>query len=409
MAGHLHLTVLVFPPMALVLLDDVLVRQHGSAVAKGGLLGLVFAAQFLTGQEVMAMMAMLVVCGIAILALRHPSEVRRRWRRAAVGLGSAVLVGGALVAYPFYEMVAGPQRFTGTVFPVPYGYIVILRTWLWPLASWPQYTATTYVGVPLLLVIAVGCWRLRNGTLRFAAAMVGVAMLFALGGSVRWSLAFDTHIPLPDRIFSHWPLLKNLLPVRFAILINMFLGLGLAIVVDRIWEASRSADSGVTASRRPAVIAGLLAVGMGLVAVASPALGSRIPFAVQRITVPAVYRSPLLRDLPAGTVLFGYPVPNDFYADPLVWQAEEHMPYDLVAGYGFIPAASGAQPIEKPIESSGMPKWGCFPRRRRPATSPACEPTSTRGMSRSSSKSPGSTTRSASHCSWPPSSMPPPE
>jgi hypothetical protein len=349
MAGHLHLTVLVFPPIALVLLDDLLVRQQGRAVVKGGLLGLVFAAQFLTGQEVMAMMAMLVVCGIAILALRHPAEVRRRWRRVAAGLGSAVLVGGALVAYPFYEMVAGPQRFTGTVFPVPYGYIILLRTWLWPLGSWPQFTATTYVGIPVLLVIALGSWRLRNGTLRFAAAMVGVAMLFALGGSVRWTLAVDTHIPLPDRIFSHWPLLKNLLPVRFSILINMFLGLGLAIVVDRVWGgATRAAAStGVTTSRRRTACAGLLAVGIGLVAVVSPVLGSPIPFAVQRITVPAVYRSSLLRDLPAGTILLGYPVPNDFFADPLIWQAEEAMPYDLVAGYGFIPAASGTQPIEK--------------------------------------------------------------
>ncbi len=358
MAGHLHLTVLVFPPMALVLLDDLLVRQRGRAVVKGGLLGLVFAAQFLTGQEVMAMMAMLLVCGVALLALRHPSEARRRWRRAAAGLGSAVVVGGALVAYPFYEMVAGPQRFTGTVFPVPYGYIVLLRTWLWPLATWPQTLATPYVGVPLLLVIAVGCWRIRDGTLRFAAAMVGVAMLFALGGSVRWSLALDTHIPLPDRIFSHWPLLKNLLPVRFAILIDMFLGLGLAIVVDRVWESTRAvaasagsasgrAASGRTSARRRAVAAGILAGSIGLVAVASPALGSPIPFAVRRISVPAIYRSSLLRDLPAGTILFGYPIPNDFFADPLIWQAAEGMPYDLVAGYGFIPAASGTQPIEK--------------------------------------------------------------
>jgi hypothetical protein len=69
------------------------------------------------------------------------------------------------------------------------------------------------------------------------------------------------------------------------------------------------------------------------------------------LAVPAVYQSPVLRDLPAGTVLLGYPVPNGFYADPLVWQAEEHMPYNLVAGYGFIPSADGILPTGQMLPS----------------------------------------------------------
>jgi hypothetical protein len=353
LSGHLHLTLLVFPPIALVLFDDLLMRQRGNPVVKGALLGLVFALQFLTGQEVMAIMAIMALCGIPVLALRYPAEIRRRWRRAAVGLGTGVLVAGVMLAYPVYELIAGPRRFAGPVFPVPYGYVIVLRTWLWPLGGWPQSVAAAYVGVPLVVVIAVGCWRIRSGALRFAGVMAGVALIFALGGTIHWTAGWDTHIPLPDKIFSHWPLLKNLLPVRFALMVDMFLALALAIVIDRTWawwmERVPSGSSSAPAGRQ--IGAAAIALGVGVVALVSPALGSPIPYAVRHLAVPAVYQSPVLRDLPAGTVLLGYPVPNGFYADPLVWQAEEHMPYNLVAGYGFIPSADGILPTGQMLPS----------------------------------------------------------
>lgn len=70
-SGHLHLTLLVFPPIALVLFDDLLVREYVSPVRKGLALGVVLAAQFLTGQEVRAIVAILAVVGISLLSLRH--------------------------------------------------------------------------------------------------------------------------------------------------------------------------------------------------------------------------------------------------------------------------------------------------------------------------------------------------
>jgi hypothetical protein len=42
--------------------------------------------------------------------------------------------------------------------------------------------------------------------------------------------------------------------------------------------------------------------------------------------------------------MLGFPIPDGFYTDPLVWQAAEAMPYNLVAGYGFIPGP-GPAPI----------------------------------------------------------------
>jgi len=340
--GHLHLTLIVFPPIALVLLDDLVVRRQGNPAWKGVLIGAVFAAQFLTGQELFAIMVMLTIPGVAILALRHPGEVRGRWRRVLVGGAVATAVGGAVLAFPIYELLAGPRRFPGTVFPVPYGFVIWLKAWLWPIAVWPHHIWPAYVGIPLVLLLIVGCRLIRSGALRFSAAMAGVALIYALGGAIHWTPTESSHIPLPDAIFSHWPLLKNLLPIRFALMVDLFMALGLAIVLDHVHEALL-ARGGV---RRPraALLATAGATGLGLVALISPILGARIPFATRTITVPAVFRSPALTHLPAGTVVLGFPIPNGFHTDPLVWQAAEHMPYDLVAGYGFIPGP-GTAPI----------------------------------------------------------------
>jgi hypothetical protein len=363
--GHLHLTIIVFPPIALVLLDDLLVRPRGNPAVKGALIGVVFAAQFLTGQEVFAMMIMLTLPGVAILAIRHHGQVRERLRRAAVGATSAAVVGGVLLAFPFYELLAGPRRFPGTVFPVPYGFVIWLKAWLWPIGLWPERVWPAYVGIPLLLVIAVSCRVIRSGVLRFATAMAGMSLIYALGGAIHWTPVESTHIPLPDAIFSHWPLLKNLLPIRFALMVDLFMALGLAVVLDRVhgsllarWSPAvpsgeeqpatdlphgggvgRAGAAHRRRSPRPraALPATLGAVGLGVIALISPALGSRIPFATRTITVPAVFRSAALTHLPAGTILLGFPILNGFKSDPLVWQAVEHMPYDLVAGYGFIP------------------------------------------------------------------------
>jgi hypothetical protein len=83
---------------------------------------------------------------------------------------------------------------------------------------------------------------------------------------------------------------------------------------------------------------------LGVLALASPALSAQWPYSTRHISVPAVYRSPSLTHLPPGSILLAYPVMNGFAADPMIWQAVEGMPYDMVAGYGFIPSG-GPNPI----------------------------------------------------------------
>ncbi len=170
-AGHLHMTVLVLPPIALALFDDLLIREKGNPVSKGALFGLVFAAQFLTGQEVLAMMMMLAACAVVLLAIRYPRLARQRWRRATVGLGCAAIVFVVLLAYPIYLLLAGPGRFTGSDFPIPYGFVIWLKAWLWPIGGSPPRIWPAYAGIPIIAIAAIGCWRIRSGALRFACVM----------------------------------------------------------------------------------------------------------------------------------------------------------------------------------------------------------------------------------------------
>jgi hypothetical protein len=383
--GHLHVTILVLPPLILLVLDDLVVRRRGSAVGRGALLGALLAAQFLTSLEVTAMVVILSAAGIVLLAVRFPSRLRERLEQVAGGLAAAVLTGGILVAYPAYVLFSGPRRYTGSVFPHPEGYVVWLKAIVWPAGGSPPAVWAGYAGIPVLLLAVVGGLLLvrsqkpRNPTvppespatptisgspleeaiarqpavLRFSLVLAAVAYLLAMGRSVHLTPKVGTGIPLPDALLAHVPLLENMLPVRYAAMADLFLGLALAVTLDRIGRLpgrrlpgrrlpGRRLPGRRLPGRRLPLTSGLAVATLGAAALVSPFLGSGWPYAARHVNVPAVYRSPLLTSrLGRGTVLVGQPIPNGFLADPLVWQADEAMPYALVAGYGFVPGPHG--------------------------------------------------------------------
>lgn len=337
--GHLHVTTLVFPPLVLLLLDDIAVSRRGSAPRRGLLLGLVLAAQALTSLEVLAMVVLAGFCGLALLALRFPRAAFAHLRRVLAGLGTAALTAGLLLAFPAEVLFFGPRRYKGTIFSSPESYVVWLKALVWPQGGsgtlprlWPAY-----VGIPLLLVVAGGALVARR--VRFAAALAVIALVLGMGRSLHLTPRLGTGIPLPDRLFTRAPLFENLLPVRFMIIVDLLVALALAVTLGELsrFASSRRAShaSGrLSGSRRGALVAG----SVGVLALVSPALGAPFPYPTRQVSVPAVYRSPALTRLPTGSVLLAYPVMNGFEADPMIWQASEDMPYDMVAGYGFIPS-----------------------------------------------------------------------
>ena len=73
--GHLHLIVAIFPPLVLVLLDDLLVRRR-SPLRTGLLLGLAAAAQFFIGSELLTTTVIVAALGLVVLAIEHRGLIR---------------------------------------------------------------------------------------------------------------------------------------------------------------------------------------------------------------------------------------------------------------------------------------------------------------------------------------------
>ncbi|HLI44152.1 MAG TPA: hypothetical protein VKU92_06750, partial [Acidimicrobiales bacterium] len=324
--GHLHITLLAFVPLVFALLDDIAVTGRGSAPARGALLGLVVAAQALTSLEVLAMLGLVSVLGLAALALRYPSQLRPRLPRALAGFATAAAVAAALLAWPAWVLFAGPRRYRGTVFSSPESYVVWLKALVWPKGGgglFPQMWGA-YVGIPLLVVVlgvalAWGRLRPRNGVLRFAVVLGLIALVFAMGRTAHLTPHLSTHVPLPDRVVTRAPFLSDLLPVRFAIVIDFALGLGLAAALgevrDRLAERRRRGGRH-RAAGKPGLLPGAGAAALGILALVSPALGVQWPYPVRQVAAPAVYRSTLVTHLKPGSILLGYPVMNGFRSDP---------------------------------------------------------------------------------------------
>lgn len=356
--GHLHVTLLAFVPLVLALVDDIAVSRHGSPAWRGALFGLVIAAEALTSLEVLAILGLTTVLGLAALAARFPSRVRERVKPALGGFATAGTVAGCLLAWPAFVLFHGPRRYRGTVFTSPESYVVWLKALVWPKGGTGllPHVWAAYLGIPLVVLlvavaVAGGRWRPGSSAVRFALVLGLLALVFAMGRAMHVTPHLSTGVPLPDGLVTKIPLLNDLLPVRFMIVIDLAAGLGLSAALGAVRDrlAERGLRAGAAARHRSAGRLGRLvpsagAFALGVIALASPALGAQWPYPARHVAVPAVYRSHLVTHLGAHTVLLAYPVMNGFRADPMIWQAETGYPYAMVAGYGFVPGP-GPHPL----------------------------------------------------------------
>src|SRR5260370_20808952 len=67
--GHRHVVVALFPPIALVLGHEILVRRRMNPAVAGAIAGVAAALQLLTGEELLAMTLLVAAIGVAMLAL----------------------------------------------------------------------------------------------------------------------------------------------------------------------------------------------------------------------------------------------------------------------------------------------------------------------------------------------------
>jgi hypothetical protein len=365
--SHLMLGMGVVPPLVVLCLDELLIRQRRPPFVVGAALGCLLALQFFIGTEMLTIMAIAGCVGVVLVIVngtRDPEALRQRARYAATATIAAAMIVVVLLAYPAWFTLAGPAHFTGPIWP----HSVIgrggtqVRNYLLPPARSPllegfiheeggyqgPFLSDQYFGIGLVAVVIGGMiiwFRDRRLWLFGIIALVSVALSFGLENSF-W---------VPWRVLVKIPLVQNIIPIRVVAVTYFAAAVMLAIIVDHTYlAASRrmpASDPGSTRSGRSVPGAGAFAGAVvALVALAPVAsyLAQTIPITAQPIVLPTWF-SDVAPHLSAHHVVLTFPSPLTPKQSAMTWQAVNGMQYSMVGGGG--PASRVTPPG---VESEGQ-------------------------------------------------------
>jgi len=172
--GHSNMVIAVVPPLMLMVLDTILVRQDLPARRAGLLLGILMIAQLFITEELLASEAVMTAVGIACLAVIHRGQIASRWRCAASSFSWALAVFIPVAAYPVWFQFFGPQVPTQLVvdrnfFVTDLLNIVLPSTAQGVEPSFARDIASHYagnsgewggyIGIPMLAIVVWTAWR----------------------------------------------------------------------------------------------------------------------------------------------------------------------------------------------------------------------------------------------------------
>lgn len=374
--GHLNLSLVFTPPLVLLLLDEILVRQRPRPVLIGALLGVLVAGQLLISQEVLVTEAVTSVVGVVVLMILCPRQVRAHLPYAARALGIAFCVFVVLAAAPtMYALFSSRRPHHGTLWgPDTYvsdifGFVVPTSLQQVRFAGSSHVTnrftdscciadSHTYVGVPLLAVLvmtAIGGW--ARTVVRFLTVLALAVLVLSLGAHLHVD-GHVTSIRLPESWLSKLPLVANLLASRFMLYFYLCAGALLAIFLDGIRHADKAGGTPGQLEfpgmpRRRAKRSGLVPI--GLTALSLAFLFPHVPFPATHATIPAFFDSADVRRIPAGSVALVAPFARDTNtSEPMLWQAVAGMRYRTPEGYATGPDDSGRYsflPVPTPLST----------------------------------------------------------
>jgi len=321
--GHPHVVVSFFPPIALILGYEIFVRRRMRPMAAGAVTGLAAALQLLTGEELLAMTALIGAIGVVLLALLHRDEVRPALPYALKAAGAALVIFAIVAAYPLAFQFLGPQRVSGNV-QQPDVYVSDLLAFVIP-SRLINFTGNVtengaYVGLPLLGLFAAGLvagW--RRPAIRWIGLTTLIVVVLSLGPHLHVN-GTVTPVWLPWAAVAQLPLLGSALPARLMTI--AFLGIG--IVAAGAYASAR------TPARRFAtgflLFAGLLAI--------VPSL----PYPSARATPPAFFRpGGDVERIAQGAVVLITPFSSKQSTGAMYWQAVANYRFKMPEGDAFTP------------------------------------------------------------------------
>jgi hypothetical protein len=349
-AGHTHLVLsTITPPLALLLLDALVIRQKMGPWMLAFLIIALAVLQFFIAQEVFVTEIIMAGVLLCILAAVHPGEIRAAAPYALRVLARALPLAAAVLAYPVFIQLLGPDRVMGPVHNAnayvtdPLNLVVptVLQQFApnWATSISNHFSGNVsewngYVGIPLLgllLVVLVRWWRVPVVRVSGLTAIVVTLLSFGPFLHIRGAV---TPIPLPWWIPAHLPVVESILPNRLMVFFYLAAGVGLAFGLQRIWAARRGA---------PAALA-----------VAVVTLGPLLPHSPlpsTAISTPAYFSSTAVDEIPDATVVLTAPWPSVTNTNPMNWQRAAGMRFRILGGYFLGPSASASKALQQAIDA----------------------------------------------------------
>lgn len=349
--NQLNIAFLAVPPLVVMALDELLVRQGRSPIRVGAVLAVLFVVEFFISTEVLVITGVFVVLGVALVvvvaAVRRPEELRRRMAYALRAAAVAVVVTAVVLAYPLWFLLRGPAHLNGPIWSngtalSEYG------TTFW--SFWrpgglgavhslslrfggyqgPLLPGLGYLGTGVVVVAIVGLviWR-RDGRLVLFGALGLVAALLSLApGHGYW---------VPWQTIDHVPLVGDIVEARFTVVLVLCASVMVTLVLDHARQTATA--------RRPASPVAWRLVAAAVMAVAIVpslvVLWPNIPLTTRSVVLPAWFAEVGAR-LPPGNVVLVYPVPFSGLQSSQAWQAVNRMQWAQAGGGGPTGQASRA-------------------------------------------------------------------
>jgi hypothetical protein len=351
---HLHISLAFLPPLLFLAVDSILVRQRGPAWRSGAVLGVLAGFQMLIGEEVFALVAVLLAAQVVIVMLLFPRQVARRLAYAALAFGTAAAVFGVIAGYPIWFQLFGPQHITGAIHGGNSKNATDLWNFITPTSAQAlvpasaarvtsRFTANLaetngYISIPLILIVlfTVARWARSNAVVRVAFPLGLLSIVLSMGDRLHLQ-GRVTDVPLPWSALRGLPLLSSAVPNRFMLAGMLFLGLLLAVFIDQAlrWR---------WAARVPAAL---------LVIAVMVALAPRLPLHGGRLDAPAFFTGAAVQRVPQGGVVLVAPYPRSSSAAPMTWQALADMRYRMPGGYFVGPGPNGEPRYGPPLNRLG--------------------------------------------------------
>jgi hypothetical protein len=341
--NQLNIAFMVIPPLLVIALDELLVRQRRSPYRVGAALAALLVVQFFISTEVLLISVVFALVAVGLIAgymgLTKPDVLRLHGRYALRGSLTALAVTAVILAYPLWFLLRGPAHLSGPIWSTgsisQFGNSL---TSLWSVGSLGQIGADMtrfggyqgpglpglgYLGLGVVVVAVGGTvlwWRDRR-LLLFG----GVGLLaFALSlqpGSGHW---------VPWSVLRRVPWLGDIVEVRFTVVISLCAAVMVGIVLDRsrTWVIARRRGAGTYAGT-------VVGAGLALLTLipSVTALWSNLPLTAQSVVLPRWYAE-VGAHLPPGQVVLSYPAPFSGLQASQAWQAVNHMRYSQAGGGG---------------------------------------------------------------------------